>query len=217
MLQIKLKRIPNCSSMVAYMLPAYPSLTALLGSKGSNSTFSGHGHVAYQIKGNLQMQQHGSKYFARRPSLDLLLGSKFNLSEHGVVAYQIKESLMQKHDSKYFACSIPHPGDGVKRSKFIFFQNIVMLHIQFMGIPNCSCMVVNILPADPPCPCCLGQKFKIQLFQNMVMLHIKLKGSSKLNSMVVNIFPADPSLSLLLGSKGQNSTFSEHGHTAYQF
>ena len=45
-----------------------PHLTQGLGSKGQNSTFSEHGHFAYQIKGNHEMQQHSSKYFARRPS-----------------------------------------------------------------------------------------------------------------------------------------------------
>ena len=34
---------------------------------GQKSTFSEHGHVAYQIKWNHEMQQHGSNYFARRP------------------------------------------------------------------------------------------------------------------------------------------------------
>ena len=40
--------------------------------------------------------------------------------------------------------------------------------------------------------------------------------------MVANILPADPypslhpPLTLGVGTKGQNSTFSEHGHVAYQ-
>ena len=51
------------------ILPAdpYPQphpLTLGLGSTGQTSTYSEHGHVTYQIKGNHQMQQHGSKYFA---------------------------------------------------------------------------------------------------------------------------------------------------------
>ena len=49
--------------MVANILPHTSS-------PWSKSTFSEHGHVAYQIKGNQQMQQHGSKYFARRPISD---------------------------------------------------------------------------------------------------------------------------------------------------
>ena len=34
--------------------------------------------------------------------------------------------------------------------------------------------------------------------------------------MVANILPADDPLTLGMGSVGQNSTFSEHGHVAYQ-
>ena len=34
---------------------------------GQKSTFSEHGYIAYQIKGNHETQQHGSKYFACRP------------------------------------------------------------------------------------------------------------------------------------------------------
>ena len=38
------------------------------GVKGKNLTFSEHGNVAYQIKGNHRRSnmQHGSKYYARR-------------------------------------------------------------------------------------------------------------------------------------------------------
>ena len=47
--------------------PPPPPLTLGMGSVGQNSTFSEHGHVTYQIKWNLKMQQHSSKYFAQRP------------------------------------------------------------------------------------------------------------------------------------------------------
>ena len=74
-----------------------PPLTQGLGSKGQNSTFSEHGHFAYQIKGNHEMQQHSSKYFACRPSPSSRhdprrWGQKVKVqlfSEHGYVAYQI--------------------------------------------------------------------------------------------------------------------------------
>ena len=75
-----------------------------------------HGHIAYQIKGNHQIQQHGSTYSAHRPFPDpetLLLGSKgqnYFFSEHGHVVYQIKEN------------------------------------------QECSNILANILPADPPPP-----------------------------------------------------------------
>ena len=48
------------------------------------------------------MQQHGSKYFACRPSpLGMgSIGQKSTLSEHGHVAYQIKRNHeMQQHGS----------------------------------------------------------------------------------------------------------------------
>ena len=45
------------SNMVADILPAYlPPLTLGMGPKGQNSFFSEHGHVAYQIKWNHEMQ-----------------------------------------------------------------------------------------------------------------------------------------------------------------
>ena len=42
------------------MLPGGDNAPTLpgMGSKGQNSTFSEHGQVAYQIKGNHKMQQH---------------------------------------------------------------------------------------------------------------------------------------------------------------
>ena len=66
--------------MIANILPADPPtpppppLTLGMWSIGQNLAFSGHGHVAYQFKGNQEMQQHGSKYFARSP-LDPGMGS----------------------------------------------------------------------------------------------------------------------------------------------
>ena len=69
MLHIKLKGITNSAawSQILCLQSIHP-LTQGLGSKGRNSTFlSEHCHVACQIKGNHEMQQHSSKYFARRP------------------------------------------------------------------------------------------------------------------------------------------------------
>ena len=98
LLKIQLKGITKCSSMEANILtPDLYPLTLGLGSKGQNSTFLEHGHVAYQIKGNPKMQQYGIKYFVRRPS--------YLTSEVGVIKLR-----MQKRGSKNFACRpLPTP------------------------------------------------------------------------------------------------------------
>ena len=49
-----------------YFAGGPPHPTQHLGSIGQNSTCSEHGPVAYQIKEESQMQQHGRKYFASR-------------------------------------------------------------------------------------------------------------------------------------------------------
>ena len=62
-----------------------------IGSIGQNTTFSEHGHAAYQIKGKHECT-NGNKYFAHRSPYphpgDEFNRSKFNFSEHGHVAYQ---------------------------------------------------------------------------------------------------------------------------------
>ena len=67
---------------------------------------------------------------------------------------------MQQHGTVANIClqtPIPlDPGDGVNRSKFDFFQNMVMFHIKLKGIMKCSDTVANILPADPPSPLTFG-------------------------------------------------------------
>ena len=110
----------------------------------SKFIFLDHVHVAYQIKGNHEMQQHGSKCFGHRPLPHdprrwSQTGPNSTFSEHSHVAYQIKWN----HE--------------------------------------CSNMVANILPTYPPTPP-----------------------------------PPPPHPTLGMKSIGQNSTFSEHGHVAYQ-
>ena len=51
------------------------------------------------------------------------------------------------------------------------------------------------------------------------MSHIKLNGIMKCSNMVANILPTDTPHApdrRGIGSIGQKSTFSEHGHVAYQ-
>ena len=106
---------------------------------------------------------------------------------------------------------LPDPGDGINRS--IFFrvrstgQNIWYHVAAFLGLGSGD--GVN------------SSKFKwgsiVQFFQDMVMLHIKLNGIMKYNNMVAIILPTDPPPSPPnLRAKYQNSTFTEHGHVAYQ-
>ena len=87
------------------------------------------------------MQQHGSKYFARRPPSDQGVASKGQNStflEHGHVVYQIK-----CHECSNMVASIlpadppPNPcGGGDQKVKIHLFQNMVMLHIKLNGITN---------------------------------------------------------------------------------
>ena len=114
-------------------------------SKGQNSTFSEHGHLAYQIKGNHECSSIVANILLADPykptpiplTLSLGSGSKgqnSTFSDHGHVSYdEIKENL------------------------------------------ECSNMVANMMSLPPPPPPILG-----------------------------------------IGSMGQNSTFSQHDNVAYQ-
>ena len=105
---------------------------------------------------------------------------------------------------------------------------------QIKGSHKCCNMLSNTVPQTPSPhdPRGSDQKVKIHFFQNMVMLHIKLKGITKCSNIVANILHADPyplspprpwvwvNMSNFNphDHRGgcQNSTFSEHGHVAYQ-
>ena len=99
------------------------------------------------------MQQHCSKYFARRPHTHThtmgmgSIGLKSTFSEHGHVTYKIKGNHeMQQHGCKYFTCRphlppthththIPSPlslgfGSKDQKVKIPLFQNMVMLQRQ---------------------------------------------------------------------------------------
>ena len=180
--------------MVANILLADPYPQALgMGSIGQNSTFSEHGHVAYQIKENHECSNTLADILPTDLPLPwgLVHRSKSHFAEHGHVAYQINGNHgLQQHGSKCFARR-PSPTtleDGVKRPNIQLFQNMIMLHIKLKGIAKCS-------NARRPSPTTLGDGVKrpnIQLFQNMVMMYIKLKGIKKCSNRVANVLPADP-------------------------
>ena len=98
--------------------------------------------------------------------------------------------------------------NGVKRSKFNFLEHG---HVAYQINQNheCSNMVTHILityPLYPP-PDPGGGSIGLNLtFQNKVTLLIKSNRITK----------QTPLRTLGMGSVGQNSTFSEHGHVAYQ-
>ena len=81
--------------MVANVLPADPPpLTKGMGPEGKNSTFSEHGHVAYQIKENHEYNNMVANILLHTPpTLGIgSVGLNLTISENSHVAYQIKEN-----------------------------------------------------------------------------------------------------------------------------
>ena len=79
-----------------------------MGSVGQNSTFSEHGHVAYQIKENHECSNMVANILPADPPPPTLgmgsIGQNSTFSEHGHVAYQIKGN----HEMQQ-RCSRPPP------------------------------------------------------------------------------------------------------------
>ena len=172
--------------MVVINLPADPPWPCCWGQKGQNSAFSEHGHVAYQIIENRQMQQHGSRFFARTPLPIAAVGvkrSKLNFSRTWLWCISnYRESGMQQHDNKYFTCRPPPSltlGMGSIGQNYFFSEHG---HVAYqikgnhrMQQHGSKYFASRPLPDPTLWPCCWGPKVKIKLFQNMVMLHIKLE------------------------------------------
>ena len=164
MLHINLKRITKCSSMVANILPAEtyplpstpPPPTLQMGTVGQNSTFSEHSRVAYQLKENQECSNMVANIFPTesypphptpRPTLGMgSPGQNSIISEHGQ-----RESQMQQHCSKYLAGRHPTLGMGSIGQNSTFSEYDYGAY-QIKENHECSNMVANILPADPPPP-----------------------------------------------------------------
>ena len=108
-----------------------------MGSIGKKSTFTEHSHVAYQIKGNHEMQQHGSKYLpADLPLPTLGMGSiGQNQLFQNMVTLHIKDTgnqEMQQHGSKYFAAEpLPHDSKGWSQNfRIQFSKNMAILRVK---------------------------------------------------------------------------------------
>ena len=133
--------------------------------RGQNSTFSEHGHVAYQIKEN----HEGSNYVAIILPADLSqtlgmrsVGQNSTFSEHVNVAYQINENqecsnMVAKILTADWPPPTPPPPTPLpqtlgKRSvgQNSTFPEHVNVAYQINEIQECSNMVANILPADLP-------------------------------------------------------------------
>ena len=132
------------------------------------------------------------------------------------------------------------PLDGLRggaEAKIQLFQNIVMLHIKLNGITNAATWYQIFCPQTPVPhdPVGRGQKVKLQLFSEHDHAAYQIKLNHECSNMVANILPTDlpPPLRPLgwgqnvptttnipptqgVGSKGQNSTFSEYSHVAFQ-
>ena len=127
-----------------------------IGSKVLNSTFSEHGHVAYQIKENHEC----SNMVPNIMLADILtlgmgqIGQNLPFSEHGHIEINLKE--IRKCSSKVanicpeMPTPSPRPIGWGQKVKIQLFQNMVMLHIKIKENHECSNVVANILSADPP-------------------------------------------------------------------
>ena len=95
--------------MIANILPADPT-PLTLGSKGQNSTFSEHGHVAHKIKWNREGSNMVANVLPADPSHPPYgsKGHNSTFSDQRHVA-NYRESRMQQHSSKYFARRPPRP------------------------------------------------------------------------------------------------------------
>ena len=80
----------NGSQYFTHRTPSPPTLG--VGSKGQNFTFSEHGHVAYQIKGDHECSNMQANSMSLHQPSTPGMGSKVNIfffSESSYVAYQI--------------------------------------------------------------------------------------------------------------------------------
>ena len=184
----KLMGIMKCSDIVAIILTADPLPHDPRGwGQKVKSTFSEHGHVAYKIKGNHEMQQHGSKYFAHRPPCPpTTLGDGVKIQLYGTWSCCI--SNLRNRECSHIVANIlaadiptPPPPDHESIGQKSSFTEHGHVAFQTKGNQECSHMVAHILPTDPTKPPSTEtgdgiKNSKFNFFQNMFLLHIKLKG-----------------------------------------
>ena len=109
-------------------------------------------------------------------------GQKSTFLELGHVAYQIYWNHMKQHGSNYLHADSHPLTIGVKKDRNSTFSEQCHVAYLIKGNYECSNMVANILPADPP-PLPRhwgwGQWVTRQLFHNIFKMRITLKGITK--------------------------------------
>ena len=126
-----------------------PPPTLGMGSVGHNSTFQNKVMLCIKLKWITNPATWLPADPLPPPLTLKSVGQNFTFLAHGFVAYQIKDN----HEcSNMVANMLPtdpqDPWDGVSRSQFNFWQNMVMLHIKLKRIMKAA----TWLPADPPRP-----------------------------------------------------------------
>ena len=140
-----------------------------MGLKGQNSTFSKHGHVAYQIERNQKCSTMVA-YILPADPLDPAGGvnkSQLSFSKHVHVTYQTK---------------------GNQGQKSTFSEHSYVAY-QIKGNHECSNMVANILPAGLS-PSALGFKRSTFNFSEHGHVAYQIKGNNECSNIVANILPA---------------------------
>ena len=127
-------------------------------SKGQNSTFSEHGHIAYQIYENHECSNvianilNADTPYTPDP-VDGVSRSKFTFSEHGHVTNQIKENQeCTNMVTNIFRTDPPNPLTvlwiGSVGHNSIFSEHSHVIY-QIKENQECTNMVANISLADP--------------------------------------------------------------------
>ena len=157
--------------MICNRRPGYDPLGGLRGwGQGQISTFSEHGHVAYQITCKWN---HGCSNMVAN-----ILPNDPYPHPPPTHSYQIKgkhaySSMVANSFQQTPTLPPPDPGGSTIGQKSTFSEHVHVAY-QIKWNHKGSNMVVNILSADLTARPWGG--VKIQLLQNMVMLHIKLNG-----------------------------------------
>ena len=142
--------------MQAHIQPFSTILNPGLGSKGQNSTFSEHGHVAYQIKGNdecSKMQAHILSFHI--PSTPGVGSKHIFLKE--VILQIIFMGMEHRAPCKHIFCPYTHPQplglDQKVKTYFFFFLKVVILHIELNGMEHkapCKHILCPYTHPQPP-------------------------------------------------------------------